>query len=376
MASRSGTLLVALGLAASAACGLRASGRPDAGAAPVGLLTEGSAFTRPGVREDVARAVERTTGRRVLLLDGPVSVEEPRMKALTARLAKENPGLARYDWREPQCAAQADVLTATQRDLDAVYRVSLDLREQTRPAAAAEAEASTLAGVRRALRLVTPNTVREETLAGRVELAAFAPGGSARVPVRRQEKQVEPSALTPRLDVDAAVAEAMAALPPIPAPQWERTARTLVSAGCPFRALVVAETRLPPKGAGATIRKTALAAAARSAAPRPATRSDEPVVAAEPRAAVDQHSCNALCSMHMVQLCNNDKILWSTHRAKWEATACGTRRTEPFLKDCYRQQWLSSTFREACLVPCERTPEGRDRLLRVLEDAGCLRRAS
>ena len=77
--------------------------------------------------------------------------------------------------------------------------------------------------------------------------------------------------------------------------------------------------------------------------------------------------------MHMVQLCNNDKVLWSSHRARWEATPCGTRRAGEFLQECYQQQWLGSTFRDACLAPCEGTAGGRDRLLQLLRDAGCVR---
>jgi len=77
--------------------------------------------------------------------------------------------------------------------------------------------------------------------------------------------------------------------------------------------------------------------------------------------------------MHMIELCNRDKILWDSHGRRWEPTACGTMREEAFLKECYRQQWLSGAFHDACLVPCEREEEGRDRLLNLLQGAGCLR---
>jgi hypothetical protein len=74
----------------------------------------------------------------------------------------------------------------------------------------------------------------------------------------------------------------------------------------------------------------------------------------------------------MVELCNNDRALWIENRARWEATPCGTRRTDAFLEKCYRQQWQSGTFEEACVTPCEATPEGRDRLQSILRQAGCL----
>jgi hypothetical protein len=149
---------------------------------------------------------------------------------------------------------------------------------------------------------------------------------------------------------------------------------------------VVADTRLNPAGADAAVRKAALAAVNRGTGKRTSGRSTRESVArasvqrdaddqgdAEPPAGDDRYSCNSLCGMHMVQLCNNDKVLWSSHRAKWETTPCGTRRSEAFLRECYQQQWLSSTFRDACLQPCEKTSEGRDRLMQILRDAGCVR---
>jgi len=90
-------------------------------------------------------------------------------------------------------------------------------------------------------------------------------------------------------------------------------------------------------------------------------------------APAQQYSCSTLCGMHMIELCNRDKILWDSHGRRWEPTACGTMREEAFLKECYRQQWLSGAFHDACLVPCEREEEGRDRLLDLLQGAGCLR---
>ena len=381
MRRRSRTLLVALGLVATA-CALRGP-RPDATLAPVGLLTTGSAFERSGVREDVVRAVERASGRRVLVLGAPASVDSPRTKALAARLTKENPHVAGYDWREPRCTSHAAVLTAVENDVDAVYQVTLDVTERTRSLTEAEAaQRSGLSDALGAVHLVAAKTAREEVLAGRVEVTGFGPRGSGHAPVSRETTSVEPSVFTPRLDVSAAVGEALAKLPPVASPHWEREARALTTAGCPFLALVVSETRLEPSNTRTGLRKTAVAAVTRTVAKRatPRTRKEaapppRELAVPEPRGSDDRYSCSALCSIHMVQLCNNDRILWTSHHTKWETTPCGTRRDEPFLKDCYRQQWLSSTFREACVQPCERTTEGRERLLRVLQEAGCVIRS-
>jgi len=78
----------------------------------------------------------------------------------------------------------------------------------------------------------------------------------------------------------------------------------------------------------------------------------------------------------MVDICNRDRALWDSHRKPWEQTACGTMRTEAFLKECYQQQWLSGAFHEGCIVPCQRTAEGRERLIAILRGAGCRIRPS
>jgi hypothetical protein len=77
----------------------------------------------------------------------------------------------------------------------------------------------------------------------------------------------------------------------------------------------------------------------------------------------------------MVELCNNDRTLWSQHGSRWESTRCGLRRSETFLEDCYRMQWLSGTYEQSCIRPCEESADGRTRLLAVLRRSGCLRRA-
>jgi hypothetical protein len=64
-------------------------------------------------------------------------------------------------------------------------------------------------------------------------------------------------------------------------------------------------------------------------------------------------------------------VLWSFNRRKWEATRCGAKREDEFLVECYRQQWVSGTFQDSCLTPCETDPEGRERLRSILKGAGC-----
>jgi hypothetical protein len=357
----------------------------------VGLLTDGSAFARPDVLERVVHAVEQASHRRVLLLGAPASPQEATVKELAARLRKENRGLAGYDWREPQCASHADVLTAIHRDVDAVYHVSLAYTERSRPAREAERPAAdgrpeALGAVLRAVRAVPAGTVREEALAGHVAVSIFAPESSRRVPVSVAASQLEPSALTPRVDVGTAVGAALAQLPVPPAPRWEAVARELVRAGCPFLALTIYEKRLEGGSGRDDVKKAALATVARSLGKRKTGRVPEPTAAkATPETPEDQeprdeerspeeaYSCKSLCSMHMVELCNNNRILWSSNHVRWEPTPCGARREEEFLKECYRQQWLAGTFDTACVSPCEGTTEGRERLTRILQGAGCLR---
>jgi hypothetical protein len=110
-------------------------------------------------------------------------------------------------------------------------------------------------------------------------------------------------------------------------------------------------------------------------APRVAAREPESPSKTKSRAA-DIYSCSDLCGLHMVELCNNDKVLWNRSGHTWEATPCGKRRPEPFLVECYRQQWLTGTFHDSCLMPCQGTADGRDKLLRILQGAGCVRQSS
>ena len=77
--------------------------------------------------------------------------------------------------------------------------------------------------------------------------------------------------------------------------------------------------------------------------------------------------------MHMIELCNRDKALWDAHGRTWDPTACGSMREDDFLQECYRRHWLSGAYDQSCVNPCESAPEGRERLLRILQEGGCLR---
>ncbi|HYY06673.1 MAG TPA: hypothetical protein VE997_08840 [Candidatus Limnocylindria bacterium] len=384
MGPRSRTLALLLAAVLGGGCGWRpgAASPPDAGGSlrPIALVATGSAFEQPGVRAAIVRALERGTGRRVVVLERPTSARDREARDLAARLARQNSSVARYDWREPRCGAQADVLTALVHDVDAVYRVALEYGERLRPATAEEV-ARDGHPVLRALGLVRAGTVREASLSGRVVPTFF---GARRSPgplrVSHTVVEVEPLAFAVGPDERRLAAQALRDLPPVQAPEWETLARRLTSAGCPFLALAVAETRLEAASARSAVRAAALAAI-RQAVKRPAratAAAAAPDATAEaPFAATDgsdeRYSCRSLCGMHMAELCNRDKELWDAHRTAWEPTPCGAMREEPFLKECYRRQWLSGAFHDSCLVPCERTAQGRDRLLRILRDGGCLR---
>jgi hypothetical protein len=142
-------------------------------------------------------------------------------------------------------------------------------------------------------------------------------------------------------------------------------------------ALAIYDARLRSRADSRDVVDLALGRAAkRLARPRgPTAPPPAPAPPATPDApALDaRYTCRALCEMHMVELCNNDRDLWSRHQYLWESTPCGQRRTETFLLDCYQRQWLSGTFDEACMAPCERATDGRARLLHMLQSGGCAR---
>ena len=375
--SRRLTVLVVLLLAAACGGWSRPGSRAAVAGSAVGLVAEGSAFERASVRDAVVRDLEQATGRHVVVLAGLVGREDPDASAFLARVRKAEPALRRGEWREPHCRDEAAVLTALVRHVDAIYRVTVDRSERMRPLAPGEASShGRVAGaVLGALRLAAPDSVREESVTGTVVVSTFGAARAVRgVPVSRTLVSIEPTVLTRRLDAAAVIGEKLRALPPPPAPAWDVVAARLIADRCPFLALAVHETQVAP--ARPDLRRRALAAA-RPPARRPARATTVPssVPAAESPAPPpdDRYSCTNLCRMHMVEICNKDRVLWDAHRKRWEPTACGSMREEAFLQDCYRQQWLSGAFHDSCVEPCEQAPEGRDRLLGILQSAGCLR---
>jgi len=159
-----------------------------------------------------------------------------------------------------------------------------------------------------------------------------------------------------------------------------------VNGGCPLLGYAVADAFVDDAPAKRRLRAAALAAMSSRVAARTAVGetpasdessepepTSEPGPRTEPAAAPPEPSCATLCGLHMVELCNNDRTLWSQHGSRWESTRCGMRRTEDFLEECYRMHWLSGTYDRACMQPCESTSEGRARLETLLRRAGCLR---
>jgi len=351
----------------------------------VALVVDGPAAGRPEVRRSLKQAVERASGRLVVLIDSETSPDDAAVKTLAARLMKANPSIASYDWRKRRCRATGPVLTALAKDVDGVYRVSLQYTERTRPATPEEtARREWAATVLHALHIGSGDTVREESVSGIVVMTSFAGTDHPyRVPIARTATRIAPTALTERLDPVAIAGGAIRKLPPLPRPRWDAVARRLTAEGCPFLALALCETRMDGAATRRPLRTAALAAmhsSGRQVMAKPPTAPSSPsqegaedTEARETRTLDEMYSCSALCGMHMVEICNKDKSLWNAHGSKWQPTPCGTRRDEDFLADCYRRQWLTGAFHDSCVVPCESTPEGRDRVLGILQTAGCLR---
>lgn len=379
MATETRLLLLAALMACAGACGhlplMRGRSGPPEGP-PVAVILEGSAFGRI-TRARTLNALEAALGRPVRPLAASPGPGDAEVRALAARLLGARPGIARYDWREPRCTAERPVLAAAAHGTDAVYRASLEYATRTRPATDAEWDAAR--SFRRLFR--RPSTrpaMREELLSGTVVRTGFAARDAttrAALYRRRVTRADDPR----RIDVAAAVAETVTGMGPLPAPDWDGLARRLVEERCPFLGLAVSEARVRDAGRREAATDAAVAAMRAALAPRPA-----PAPAAEPAPpAADEStagpaqadaapSCQTLCAMHMVEICNADKLLWSAHRAPWEPTPCGTRRDEPFLAQCYERQWQTGTFDTSCVQPCESSPEGRERLMAILRDAGCV----
>ena len=390
MSTWSRVLIALLVAALTSACGYLRLPRPGAWkatGAPVALFMEGSALTAAPARTRTAEAVEETLGRRVEIVDR-LTPRDQDTKPVVARLSADR-SLARYEWREQQCASERAVLFAATRGVDAVYHPIVNYSVLERPAT--DVEWADFQGFRYGFRPIRERPmVREELLTGTVSRHALVLRDATKQ-ASLYRRRVMLASDTKRIDVAAAVAETVHGLGSVPTPEWDALARRMLERGCPFLAWTVADTQLVP-AARDPLQKAAVGAMrtslgrvaarqrsdeARRAAPArdvaeansepPAPPENPPPPAAEPAV-----SCATLCEMHMVEICNSDKVLWSAHRARWEPTACGTRRDEAFLTECYREQWDTGTFDTSCVQPCEASDAGRTRLMAILQEAGCV----
>jgi hypothetical protein len=319
----------------------------------VAVRLSGPALAESSARAAAVAAIGRVLQRRVEVVDDD-GANDVVLRDLAARMRQERASLRTYDWHEPRCAKQVDALTAARLGAEGVYGLSL-----------------------------SPGAAPSEH--GMLDVFAAPPTpvtGEASVRTMDGSGARPQTAPIDGPELSAAVAAGIARLPGLPAARWDAVANGLVKAGCPFLALAVQDLQLPDGKAGRAIRERALAAMSRVVGRRTATtRVPEPApvaVAEAPAAAAPsspdaRYSCEALCGMHMVELCNKDRSLWNQNLATWQRTGCGTRRPEPFLVECYRRQRISGTFQEACVRPCEASPDGRSALLDVLQGAGCLR---
>jgi hypothetical protein len=363
--------------------------------AAVVLVVRGSAFEETDARDQVAAVLGELSGRPVRMLEGdpaPDVVLDPIAKRAGRQV------IGRYDWREPGCSKKARrVVTAIAGRANIVYDIRLDAKVTSRPATASDrAELGRRDGfgrLRSAVGLDRSDTVVETVLEGSIERTTFAGGQSTlRRKVRSTSRRLDAAGHRAPLELRAIVSEVIGEMPATPAPRWDAVARGLAADGCPFLAWAVgdvlvddAATRRKLKATTAGVMQTARSTTKHIEDPTPAsdavaasgtTEVGGIAVMPEPSKTTSgpdpRQSCSTLCSLHMVEICNNDRTLWSQNGARWESTRCGTRRSEQFLEDCYRMQWLSGTYEHACLQPCEAASDGRARLSTLLRHAGCL----
>ncbi len=358
----------------------------------VAVVLRGSAFDRASARDDVVQLVHEVTSRPAHAI-----AEDPSMDGIleraAARLDKSVARAARADARDPACRKKGrTVATAVAEHAEMLLRVHLDAIVTSHDATDEErAELAPKAGVDgmlSAMGLDGKVMVYETSLEGTIERTTF-PGTTTAV---KQRVRWSGRRLGPRDDAGPAgmreaVARALAAMPPAAPPRWDAVARSLVTTGCPVLGTAVAETFLDDDAARRRIRAAATGALGPMAkreepTPPPTDVAAAPIVvdppppptpAPAPSAPEPAYSCPSLCTLHMVELCNNDRTLWTEHGSRFESTRCGIRRSEAFLEDCYRMQWLSGTYEQSCIQPCENSPEGRTRLVAMLRRSGCLR---
>ena len=349
--------------------------------APPGVVVvlRGSAFENPATRDEATQVANAQTGRPARAI-----VEEPPLERViqskSSRAERAVARAARNEARSASCLKKGrPFATALAEGADTIVRIRLDAKTTSRPATDAERKelaASRLAGVLSSVGL-GGDTVYDTKLDGTVERTTF-PGApaTARQRVKWSGRHLGPKGTPPPPSVGDAISKALAAMPAPATARWDQIARGLVSGGCPVLATAVADTFLDDGAPKRRIRAAAAAALDPSpppSAPAPEAAPSDPDPAPEPPPTEIVSSCASLCTLHMVELCNNDRSLWTQNGARWENTRCGVRRSEVFLENCYRMQWLSGTYEQSCVQPCERGDDGRARLLAMLRRSGCIR---
>jgi hypothetical protein len=344
---------------------------------PVLLVVEGTAVDA-AVTAEVAGTLSAHIGRPVVVAREPALDEGAERQRLAGTYGRLPP----RGWADPRCAIGRAAAHALRYDADAYYRLHLDRTDHVCAATSEEHAAvptlrRAMAATLRGIGLAPASGVHTVEVAGDLSFATFGPVAETRsVPLRASARAVDPLGRV-RVDVRGAIADAIGRVTPPPFPHWSATARRQLATGCRLTALAIYDARLRLRADSRDVADRALGRA-RKRAVRPQGPTEPPAVAApaEPPAAASidaRYTCRTLCELHMVELCNNDRDLWSRHQHPWESTPCGQRRTEAFLLDCYQRQWLSGTFEEACMAPCERAADGRARLLRMLQSGGCTR---
>jgi len=259
-----------------------------AGALPVALVVDGSAATRPGAAASVATVLGDATGRRVVM-----GTRDPAANAalpqLAERLAHQHKGMARYDWREPRCPMQTAAAVAAAAPVAAVYHVTLDVTDHTRPAEPVDAAR----GVRQSwtpretlqdLGIGGPRLVDEERIHGTITMTTFTGDKQpAPAPVAFVAFHRAPVSDRERADLGVVVRDPLKTLPPPREPHWDVAAGHLVSGGCPFLGLAVYDARVRHVRAGDRLVKTAVAAMSRHATRRVAHRAKRKATATAAR---------------------------------------------------------------------------------------------
>jgi hypothetical protein len=346
------------------------------------VVLQGSAFREAASRDEAVRVAGERTARpaHAITEEPPVQrVVETSAAKLEAAIAKA----ARAEARGDKCKAKGrSPVTAMAERSDVIVRVKLEARTTARPATDADRKQLGATGLGAMLSAVGlgDDTVYETKLDGTVERITF-PGAvtTAKQRVKWTGRRLGRKDATPPPSVGEALGKALDAMPAVPAAKWESLARGFVTGGCPVLGATVGATFLDG-AAERRIRTAAAAALGPTRAPEPTetveatpTPAPEPAPEVAAKPADPTYSCATLCTMHMVELCNNDRALWTQHGARWENTRCGIRRNEEFLAACYRMQWLSGTYEQSCVQPCESGEDGRGRLTAMLRRSGCIR---